>query len=82
MQQGFDIEEDSSADGLLRGERTFADPKDSKIAYLVRITLDVASSCPASSLLTAAASEKTVLNREVHKYDHFLFILPIPTGRE
>lgn len=82
IQQGFQINELDAADGLLKGMRTFDDPKDPKIAYLVTLTADVTASSPGMTLLTAAASQKTVLNREVHKYYHLLGLLPIPTGRE
>lgn len=82
VQQGFEIEQVNATEGLLQGIRTFDDPKDPKIAYLVTVTGDVAASSPGATTLTAAASQKTVLNREVHKYYHLLGLVPIPTGRE
>jgi hypothetical protein len=82
VQQGFEIEQLDTAGGLLKGMRTFDDPKNPKIAYLVTLTAAVTVSSPQSSMLTAAATQKTVLNREIHKYYHLLGLLPIPTGRE
>ena len=82
VQQGFQIEELDSAEGLLKGMRTFDDPKNPKIAYLVTLTVDLTASSPETTQLTAAATQKTVLNREIHKYYHFLGLVPIPTGRE
>lgn len=82
IQQGFEIDQADTSNGLLKGMRTFDDPKDHEIAYLVTLTADIAESSPGTTVLTAAASQKTVLNREVHKYYHLLGLLPIPTGRE
>lgn len=82
VQQGFEIDQLNSADGLLKGMRTFDDPKNPKIAYLVTLTAEVSASSRESTVLTAAATQKTVLNREIHKYYHLLGLLPIPTGRE
>ena len=82
VQQGFEIAQVSAADGLVKGIRTFDDPKDPKIAYLVSLTADVIASSSSATVVTAAASQKTVLNREIHKYYHLLGLLPIPTGRE
>ncbi len=82
IQQGFEIDEVNTSQGLMKGLRTFDDPKNKKFAYLITVTIDVTGIAPRSTILTAAASQKTVLNREVHKYYHFLGLLPIPTGRE
>jgi hypothetical protein len=82
VQQGFEIEQVDAAEGLLKGMRTFDDPKNPQIAYLVSVTADVTAATPGTTVLTAAATQKTMLNREIHKYYHLLGIVPIPTGRE
>ena len=82
IQQGFNIDEINSSQQLLKGMRTFNDLKNPQIAYLVTLTADVTAMSPHSTVLTAAATQKTVLNREIHKYYHLLGLVPIPTGRE
>ena len=83
VQQGFSIEQADVSVGLLKGLRTYDDPKDPKIAYLITASADVTGSPQsASTIVTVSASQQTVLHRDVHKYFHLLGLVPIPTGKE
>ncbi len=83
VQQGFSIEQADVSVGLLKGLRTYDDPKDPKIAYLITASADITGSPQAAgTIVTVSASQQTVLHRDVHKYFHLLGLVPIPTGKE
>jgi hypothetical protein len=82
VQQGFTIEQADASTGLLKGLRTFDDPKNKKIAYLVTATVDITGASSSQTVATVSASQQTVLHKDSHKYYHLLGLVPIPTGKE
>jgi hypothetical protein len=82
VQQGFTIEQADASTGLLKGLRTFDDPKNKKIAYLVTATVDITGASSSQTVVTMSASQQTVLHKDSHKYYHLLGLVPIPTGKE
>ena len=83
VQQGFAIEQANSTDGLIKALRTFEDPKNKKIAYLVTTSIDLTGAPSGeATIVTASASQQTVLHKDSEKYYHLLGLVPIPTGKD
>jgi hypothetical protein len=82
VQQGFTVEQADVSTGLLKGLRTFDDPKNRKIAYLVTATVDITGASSSQTVATVSASQQTVLHKDSQKYYHLLGLVPIPTGKE
>ena len=83
VQQGFTIEQADAANGLIKGARALQDPKDKKISYLVTTNLDVTGAPSGdATVVTASASQQTVLHKDSEKYFHLLGLVPIPTGKD
>src|SRR5437879_1473682 len=82
VQQGFTIEQADASVGLLKGVRTFDDPKNKKIAYLVTASVDISGTSGEETVVTVSASQQTVLHKDSNKYYHLLGLVPIPTGKE
>jgi hypothetical protein len=82
VQQGFTIEQADASVGLLKGLRTFDDPKNKKIAYLVTASVDINGTSAQETVVTVSASQQTVLHKDSNKYYHLLGLVPIPTGKE
>jgi hypothetical protein len=82
VQQGFTIEQTDAANGLIKGARALEDAKDKKISYLITTSIDV-SGAPSgdATVVTASASQQTVLHKDSEKYFHLLGLVPIPTGK-
>jgi hypothetical protein len=83
VQQGFTIDQADTVNGLIKAARTLEDAKNKKIAYLVTTTVDV-TGAPAgdATIVTASASQQTVLHKDSEKYFHLLGLVPIPTGKD
>lgn len=83
VQQGFTIEQADAVGGLIKGARALEDPKDKKYSYLITVSLDV-TGAPAgdSTIVTASASQQTVLHKASEKYYHLLGLVPVPVGRQ
>jgi hypothetical protein len=82
VQQGFTIEQADSANGLIKAARTFEDVKNKKIAYLVTTSVDLTGAPSGdATIVTASASQQTILHKDSEKYYHLLGVLPIPTGK-
>jgi hypothetical protein len=83
VQQGFTIEQADAINGLIKGARALQDPKDKKISYLVTASIDV-TGVPSgdATVVTASASQQTVLHKDSEKYFHLLGLVPIPTGKD
>jgi hypothetical protein len=83
IQQGFTIEQTDAANGLIKGIRALQDPKHSKIAYIVTASIDVTGApSGTAAVVTASASQQTVLHKDSEKYYHLLGLVPIPTGKD
>jgi hypothetical protein len=83
VQQGFTIEQTDAANGLIKGVRALEDPKNKKISYLITTSVDVTGAPSGdATVVTASASQQTVLHKESEKYFHLLGLVPIPTGRD
>lgn len=82
VQQGFTIEQTDAANGLIKGARALEDPKNKKISYLITTSVDVTGAPSGdATVVTASASQQTVLHKESEKYFHLLGLVPIPTGK-
>jgi hypothetical protein len=82
VQQGFTIEQTDAANGLIKGVRALEDPKNKKISYLITTSVDVTGAPSGeATVVTASASQQTVLHKESEKYFHLLGLVPIPTGK-
>ena len=82
VQQGFTIEQADAANGLIKGARALQDPKDGKTSYLVTTSLDITGAPSGdATVVTASASQQTVLHKDSEKYFHLLGLVPIPTGK-
>ena len=83
VQQGFTIEQADAVNGLIKGARALQDPKDKKISYLVTASLDITGAPSGdATVVTASASQQTVLHKDSEKYFHLLGLVPIPTGKD
>jgi hypothetical protein len=83
VQQGFTIETADNANGLIKAVRAFEDPKAKKVSYLVTTSMDVTGSPSGdATIVTASASQQTVLHKDSEKYYHLLGLVPIPTGKD
>jgi hypothetical protein len=83
IQQGFTIEQTDAVNGLIKGIRALQDPKHPKIAYLVTASIDVTGApSGVATVVTASASQQTVLHKDSEKYYHLLGLVPIPTGKD
>jgi len=83
VQQGFTIEQADVVNGLIKGARALQDPKDKKISYLVTASLDITGAPSGdATVVTASASQQTVLHKDSEKYFHLLGLVPIPTGKD
>jgi hypothetical protein len=82
VQQGFTIEQTDAVNGLIKGARALEDPKNKKISYLITTSIDVTGAPSGdATVVTASASQQTVLHKESEKYFHLLGLVPIPTGK-
>lgn len=83
VQQGFTIEQTDAANGLIKGVRALEDPKNKKISYLITTSIDVTGAPSGdATVVTASASQQTVLHKDSEKYFHLLGLVPIPTGKD
>jgi hypothetical protein len=83
VQQGFTIEQTDAANGLIKGVRALEDPKNKKISYLITTSVDVTGAPSGdATVVTASASQQTVLHKDSEKYFHLLGLVPIPTGKD
>jgi hypothetical protein len=83
VQQGFTIEQADVVNGLIKAARALQDPKDKKISYLVTASLDITGAPSGdATVVTASASQQTVLHKDSEKYFHLLGLVPIPTGKD
>jgi hypothetical protein len=85
VRQGFTIENADLQTGLIKATRNLQDKEDENVSYNVVASVDITptSSARTESIVTASASQQTVLHREWHTWWHLLWILPlIPTGTE
>ena len=83
VQQGFTIEQADAANGLIKGARALEDPKNKKISYLITTSVDVTGAPSGdATVVTASASQQTVLHKDSQKYFHLLGLVPIPTGKD
>jgi hypothetical protein len=83
VQQGFTIEQADAVNGLIKGARALQDPKDKKISYLVTASLHITGAPSGdTTVMTASASQQTVLHKDSEKYFHLLGLAPIPTGKD
>lgn len=64
VQQGFAITQADPVAGLLNGKRTYDDPKDKKIAYLISATVDVTALAEAQTAVTVSASQQTAYHQK------------------
>jgi hypothetical protein len=82
VQQGFTIEQTDAANGLIKGVRALEDQKNKKISYLITTTIDVTGAPSGdATVVTASASQQTVLHKDNEKYFHLLGLVPIPVGK-
>jgi hypothetical protein len=83
VQQGFTIEQADAINGLIKAARAMQDPKDKKISYLVSASVDITGAPSGdATVVTASASQQTVLHKDSEKYFHLLGLVPIPTGKD
>jgi len=83
IHQGFTIESADRNTGLIKAVRNFQDPSVPNQSYNINATTYIFEAGPASSSVTLAASQQTILHREWHTWWHLLWIIPIfPTGTE
>jgi len=85
VQRGFTIEHADPGTGLIKATRNLQDSQDPDVSYNIVASVDITptSSTKEATVITAAASQQTVLHREWHTWWHLLWILPlIPTGTE
>jgi hypothetical protein len=83
VQQGFTIEQTDAANGLIKGVRALEDQKNKKISYLITTSVDVTGAPSGdATVVTASASQQTVLHKDSEKYFHLLGLVPIPTGKD
>jgi hypothetical protein len=82
VQQGFTIEQTDAANGLIKGVRALEDQKNKKISYLITTSIDVTGAPSGdATVVTASASQQTVLHKDSEKYFHLLGLVPIPVGK-
>ncbi len=83
VQQGFTIEQTDVSNGLIKGMRALEDPKNNKVSYLITTSVDVTGAPSGdATVVTASASQQTVLHKDSEKYFHLLGLVPIPTGKD
>jgi len=81
--QGFAIDSVDSAAGIIKASRGMQDYSNDALTYDIAATVDVSERSSNSSIVSLAASQKSILHRSWHEWWHLLWIIPLfPIGTQ
>ncbi|MHB1287580.1 MAG: hypothetical protein ACYCYP_13710, partial [Leptospirales bacterium] len=82
IRQGFSIQKNDEADGIVSGSRDIPDQNEPEKVYSINTMIAVTEGeTPGTSLVTISANESSVLHEKHHTWWHLLWLIPIfPTG--